>query len=89
MELIRPTGIIRTLPSLEYGFNGDIGRKRYKSSIKELQRGLIDAIYIALAQRRRCMNNKNGEVPCPPCYTTRNSILTQSKNFSYELRRIT
>jgi hypothetical protein len=42
---IRPTGIIRTLPSLE---PGHIGRDRYEASIKGLERGLIPAIYIAL-----------------------------------------
>lgn len=44
----RPTGIIRTLPSL-YADDGNIGRQRYESSIKGLERGLVDAIYIAMA----------------------------------------
>jgi len=43
----RPTGIIRTLPSLE---PGQIGRKRYEASITGLERGVVPAIYIALAQ---------------------------------------
>ena len=47
---IRPTGIIRTLPSLE---PGHIGRKRYEASIKGLERGIVPAIYIALAQLPR------------------------------------
>jgi hypothetical protein len=42
----RPTGIIRTLPSLE----GDsVGAKRYKRSIAMLEHGSIPAIYIALS----------------------------------------
>lgn len=41
----RPTGIIRTLPSLE---PGHVGRERYQSSIKLLERGKLDAVYIAL-----------------------------------------
>jgi hypothetical protein len=42
----RPTGIIRTLPSLD----GDTsaGARRYRTSIEGLERGLIPAIYIAL-----------------------------------------
>lgn len=41
----RPTGIIRTLPSL----GGDqIGKKRYEASIKALERGRDLKIYIAL-----------------------------------------
>lgn len=47
---MRPTGIIRTLPSLE---PGHIGRKRYESSIKELEAGKIPAIYIALSAMPR------------------------------------
>lgn len=43
----RPTGIIRTLPSLEAG---EAGHKRYKDSLKALEAGRIPAIYIALAQ---------------------------------------
>lgn len=42
----RPTGIIRTLPSL-YGIESQ-GSVRYKSSLKALERGRLDAIYIAL-----------------------------------------
>lgn len=42
----RPTGIIRTLPSL-YG-DASVGAKRYRTSIEGLERGLIPAIYIAL-----------------------------------------
>lgn len=44
----RPTGIIRTLPSL-YG-DASAGAKRYQQSIKLLEQGRIPAIYIALAQ---------------------------------------
>lgn len=44
----RPTGIIRTLPSL-YG-DSSVGAKRCADSIKALESGNIDAIYIALAQ---------------------------------------
>ena len=42
----RPTGIIRTLPSLD----GDTspGSVRYKSSLQALNRGRLDAIYIAM-----------------------------------------
>lgn len=42
----RPTGIIRTLPSL-YG-DASVGAKRYRDSIAALARGRIEAIYIAL-----------------------------------------
>lgn len=42
----RPTGIIRTLPSL-YG-DASKGARRYKRSIAFLERGSIEAIYIAL-----------------------------------------
>lgn len=42
----RPTGIIRTLPSL-YGDEA-IGAKRYKASLIAMEAGKIDAIYIAL-----------------------------------------
>ncbi len=45
----RPTGIIRPLPSL-YQDAENIGRKRYEASIKGLERGLMDAVYIALSQ---------------------------------------
>jgi hypothetical protein len=42
----RPTGIIRTLPSL-YG-DASIGAKRYHKSIELLDAGRLPAIYIAL-----------------------------------------
>ena len=42
----RPTGIIRTLPSL-YGETSP-GSVRYKSSLAALRRGRLDAIYIAM-----------------------------------------
>lgn len=42
----RPTGIIRTLPSL-YG-DASVGAKRYQASIKLLEQERIPAIYIAL-----------------------------------------
>lgn len=42
----RPTGIIRTLPSLE---PGHVGRQRYETAIKAMERGYHDAIYIALS----------------------------------------
>lgn len=45
----RPTGIIRTLPSL-YADKENVGHKRYLASIKALERNKIEAIYIALAQ---------------------------------------
>lgn len=41
----RPTGIIRTLPSLG---PEHIGKKRYELSIEAMEAGRIDAIYIAL-----------------------------------------
>lgn len=41
----RPTGIIRTLPSLE---PGNVGKQKYEASVKALEAGRIDAIYIAL-----------------------------------------
>lgn len=41
----RPTGIIRTLPSLG---PEHIGKKRYEASLKAMERGQIEAIYIAL-----------------------------------------
>ncbi len=44
----RPTGIIRTLPSLSG--NASVGAKRYELSIAMLERDQIPAIYIALAQ---------------------------------------
>jgi len=43
----RPTGIIRTLPSL-YGEEGNIGKEKYEKSLAALEVGDIDAIYIAL-----------------------------------------
>jgi len=43
----RPTGIVRTLPSL-YAEKELIGAKRYQQSIKLLAAGRIAAIYIAL-----------------------------------------
>lgn len=42
----RPTGIIRTLPSL-YG-DASVGARRYQQSITLLEQGRIPAIYIAL-----------------------------------------
>src|SRR5580704_2516253 len=42
----RPTGIIRTLPSL-YG-DASVGAKKYQRSIACLEAGSIPAIYIAL-----------------------------------------
>lgn len=42
----RPTGIIRTLPSLG---PGHVGRRRYEASIKAMEKGQIEAIYIALS----------------------------------------
>lgn len=42
----RPTGIVRTLPSL-YSATSP-GSVRYKSSLKALERGRLDAVYIAL-----------------------------------------
>lgn len=44
----RPTGIIRTLPSL-YG-DASVGARRYQISIAALENETIPAIYIALAQ---------------------------------------
>ena len=46
MSLIRPTGIIRTLPSL-YG-DESVGKERYETSVKRLEEGKLPAIYIAL-----------------------------------------
>lgn len=45
----RPTGIIRTLPSL-YEDKKNIGYKRYVRAIRELEKEIIPAIYIAMAQ---------------------------------------
>jgi hypothetical protein len=44
----RPTGIIRTLPSL-YQDDGNIGFARYTRAIEELEQEIIPAIYIALS----------------------------------------
>jgi hypothetical protein len=41
----RPTGIIRTLPSLE---PGNVGKEKYLKSVAALKAGKIEAIYIAL-----------------------------------------
>jgi hypothetical protein len=46
---MRPTGIIRTLPSL-YNDNKNVGYRRYVRSIRELEKEIIPAIYIAMAQ---------------------------------------
>lgn len=58
----RPTGIIRTLPSLYKGNRESAGRfrrisdknnegyRRYVRSIRELEKGIIPVIYIAMAQ---------------------------------------
>jgi hypothetical protein len=43
----RPTGIIRALPSLAYS-EASVGARRYQQSIDLLERGRLDAIYIAL-----------------------------------------
>lgn len=45
----RPTGIIRTLPSL-YQDTKNIGYRRYVRSIRELEKGEIETIYIAMHQ---------------------------------------
>lgn len=45
---IRPTGIIRTLPSL-YQDAGNVGHRKYTRAVRALEQGEIDAIYIALA----------------------------------------
>jgi hypothetical protein len=42
----RPTGIVRTLPSLDG--DASIGARRYQSSIALMETGRLDAIYIAL-----------------------------------------
>lgn len=44
----RPTGIIRTLPSL-YMDDKNVGHRKYVRSVAALERGQINAIYIALA----------------------------------------
>lgn len=45
----RPTGIIRTLPSL-YAEDKEAGNENYKRSLKLLEQEKIPAIYIALSQ---------------------------------------
>lgn len=45
----RPTGIIRTLPTL-YGNERNIALRKYTRSVTALERGEIEAIYVALAQ---------------------------------------
>jgi hypothetical protein len=47
-KAIRPTGIIRTLPSL-YMDDKNVGHRKYRRSVAALESGYIDAIYIALA----------------------------------------
>ena len=47
----RPTGIVRTLPSL-YG-DASVGAKRYKMSLRLLELAQVPAIYIALASQPR------------------------------------
>jgi hypothetical protein len=49
MEVTRPTGIIRTLPSL-YQDSGNVGFQRYQRAIEELEQEIISTIYIAMAQ---------------------------------------
>ena len=47
----RPTGIIRTLPSIYNGTamkDASVGFVRYQQSLKHLESGKIEAIYIAL-----------------------------------------
>lgn len=46
----RPIGIIRTIPSL-FKDKAQIGAQRYRTSLRMLESGMIDAIYIALAQK--------------------------------------
>ena len=43
----RPTGIIRTLPSL-YTSGNSIGARRYRQSIQFLESGKLECIYIAM-----------------------------------------
>lgn len=45
----RPTGIIRTLPTL-YADSKNVGYRRYVRAIRELEQEIIPAIYIAMAQ---------------------------------------
>src|SRR5438552_3613232 len=46
----RPTGIIRTLPTLE---KGSTGYRKYVAAIRRLEQGGDDPIYIALSQMPR------------------------------------
>lgn len=46
----RPTGIIRTLPSL-YSDTKNVGQQRYANAVAALERSEQDAVYIALAQK--------------------------------------
>lgn len=43
----RPTGIIRTLPTMQ---PGNAGRENYEASMKGLESGELDGFYIALSQ---------------------------------------
>ena len=47
--ITRPTGIIRTLPSL-YSDNKSQGFRRYVRDLRDLEQEKIPAIYIAMAQ---------------------------------------
>lgn len=50
-KVTRPTGIIRTLPSIYNGTDGkeaSVGFSRYQASIKHLESGKLPAIYIAI-----------------------------------------
>ena len=42
---VRPTGLVRTLPSL---YEDGQGKRRYEASMKALEAGRIEAVYIAL-----------------------------------------
>jgi hypothetical protein len=44
----RPTGIIRTLPTMQ---PGNAGRENYEASIKGLESGELEGFYIALSQK--------------------------------------
>jgi hypothetical protein len=44
----RPTGIIRTLPSL-YQDPENVGARRFEASMKGLELGVLPAVYIALS----------------------------------------
>lgn len=46
----RPSGIIRTLPSL-YSDRNEVAHDRMKRSIEDLAAGRIPAVYIALSQK--------------------------------------